>query len=148
MRAPFTTSYLSALVAASPTRIWRLLTSPDAMSDDTITPDTTITSAWRAGSPVCLEAAGCAVFGQVLRSVSPHRLTYTLGAPRPDGAAPSVIVTWEVRPAPSGDSLVELTIDDLVPGCEDDELSATWHTVLCAVKRRAEAPTAVSGPIL
>jgi hypothetical protein len=99
-------------------------------------PDRRLVSDWQAGSPVRLTAGGTDVYGTVLRATAPHRLTYTLGAPLPDGVDATVIVTWEVLPAGEG-SVIMLSIDDLCPDGNDD-LRDAWAHVLAEVGSRLE----------
>jgi len=137
MREPFRTTFLSTTVAAPPARVWPLLAGGTTTAG--MLPGISVTSAWATGSPVLLEVCGCTAHGEVLRAVAPHRLSYTLGAPGPDAAAPTVVVTWEMRPGPGTRTTIDLTVDDLEPGCEDDELRAGWWQVLRTLAQRVDA---------
>ncbi|OHV34413.1 MULTISPECIES: hypothetical protein [Pseudofrankia] len=140
MREPFRTSFLSASVAAAPEEAWWVLagdTEPGVEAPGAMLAGRQLISDWRTGSPVRLVAAGTAVYGTVLRAAAPYRLTYTLGAARPDGEDSTVIVTWEVLPAANGGSVVMLAVDDLCPdGCDD--LRDAWAEVLAEVRSRLE----------
>ncbi|ONH33217.1 polyketide cyclase [Pseudofrankia asymbiotica] len=140
MREPFRTSFLSASVTAAPEEAWWVLagdTEPGIEAPGAMLTGRQLISDWRPGSPVRLVAAGTAVYGTVLRAAAPYRLTYTLGAPRPDGEDPTVIVTWEILPAADGGSVVMLAVDDLCPDGSDD-LRDAWAEVLTEVRSRLE----------
>jgi hypothetical protein len=139
MREPFRTSFLSTSVAAGPDEVWWVLVGddePGVEGPGAMLPDRRLVSDWQAGSPVRLTAGGTDVYGTVLRATAPHRLTYTLGAPLPDGVDATVIVTWEVLPAGEG-SVIMLSIDDLCPDGNDD-LRDAWAHVLAEVGSRLE----------
>jgi hypothetical protein len=140
MREPFRTSFLSASVSAAPDEAWWVLVggaghgveAPGAMLAGR-----RLISDWRTGSTVRLVAAGTAVYGTVLRAAAPYRLTYSLGAPRPDGEDATTIITWEILPAADGGSVVMLAVDDLYPDGGDD-LRDAWAEVLAEVRSRLE----------
>ncbi|MBL7502001.1 SRPBCC domain-containing protein [Frankia sp. CNm7] len=140
MREPFRTSFLSASVTAGPEEVWWILAGggePGVEVLGAMLPDRQLLSDWRPGSSVRLSAAGTDVYGTVLRATAPYRLTYTLGAPQPDGQDSTVIVTWEVQPAADGGSVLMLAVDDLYPDGADD-LRDAWASVLAEVRGRLE----------
>ncbi|MBX6388203.1 MAG: SRPBCC domain-containing protein [Frankia sp.] len=143
MNEPFRTSFLSASVAASPEEVWWVLAGnaePGVEVPGAMLPGRELTSDWRTGSPVRLTAAGTTVHGTVLRAAAPYRLTYTLGAPQPDGEEPTVIATWEILPAPGGGSVLMLSVDDLYPD-GGDELRDAWAQLLAHVAARLASAT-------
>jgi len=147
MREPFRTSFLSTSVAAGPEEVWWVLAGdaePGIEAPGAMLAGRQLISDWRTGSPVRLVAAGAAVYGTVLRATAPYRLTYTLGAPRPDGADATLIVTWEILPASGSGCVLMLAIDDLCPDGGDD-LRDAWAEVLAEVRSRLDVLSAPIG---
>jgi uncharacterized protein YndB with AHSA1/START domain len=132
VREPFTTSLLSSATAAAPERVWQALTCASANLG--VPAGLQIISEWVAGATVRLSPArggahdGLCSFGEVVSSIPPRRLSYTLGA-GPNGGEPTMIVTWEIA-ADAGGSVLMLTVDDLAPGGDDAEARCAWEGVV------------------
>lgn len=149
MRAPFTTSVISATTAACPERVWQALVC--ASRNLGVPAGLAVVSDWRPGSPVRLAPAGCGpgraelcAFGEVLASVPPERLSYLLGAGS-DEADFTTIVTWTIR-RDAGGCTVTLTIDDLAPGgSEDPAVYGMWHEVVRGLTRALDRPARSEG---
>jgi hypothetical protein len=136
MREPFTTSVLSSTTSAAPECVWQALTW--ASGNLGVPVGLCITSQWEPGVPVRLsprDGGDCdelCTYGEVLSSVAPRRLSYTLGAGA-IGGDPTAIITWLIT-TDADDTFVTLTIDDLAPGgCDDIEIAQVWERVVTSL---------------
>jgi hypothetical protein len=136
MRELFTTWVTSSTTGATPEQVWRALTC--RTSNLGVPAGLVIVSEWVPGASVRLMPDGAEAAdalhseGEVLASVAPFRLSYTLGAAQ-GGSDPTCIVTWQVAAGDRG-TTVTLTVDDFVPdGPEDPEIRRSWERTVAGL---------------
>ena len=160
------THVFSLYVAASTSRVWTALTSPE------VTPQyffgLRVESDWAAGSPVALHAPGMLVAsGTVVHLERGRVLVHSLADGRPgDGPVgpvgpvsslgsvetvdsvdpdlpdpqPATWVSWELEPREDGVTRVRLLVDELESDSEDeaDETELVWSRLLSNLKTLLE----------
>jgi uncharacterized protein YndB with AHSA1/START domain len=121
---PVLTQSFRLRTAASPDRVWGVLTCPETapMYLHGLTPRT----CWTPGAPVEWSAAGATIPGQVLHADPPYRLSLTVE----DESGTTTYLTWSVRAGEDG-TVVRLDVEEADCGrSTEDELEDIWLPVL------------------
>lgn len=121
--------------AADPSRVWAVLTCPEARYLHGLA----LKSEWTAGAAVRIDAEPGALRGTVLAAVPRERLSFLFEDP----SGTSVHVTWEIRTCPTApdSTVVRLWIDDS-EGASVEEMEDTWLPVLARVADAARTAPA------
>jgi len=123
MRTPFTTATHRAEIGAPVDQVWAAITVTSAPSSVYL--GLSVTCDWQPDHPITLTSSGpgASTRGLVLAADRPVRLVHSLGigddASR-CGLECTTWITWDLGSVPGG-TLVTLTVDDMVPGGDDED---------------------------